>query len=713
MTARLHAPSIHRRPSGEPPPLPHAGGRRGWWFITAAFVAVALWFLITVIGGEASWLASFDAWLLDLVNAGSLAGLARALQRALNPFAIGALTVIVLVGLLVFRRIRILVLVGVSLVLADLFIIGMQRAISAPRPYDVVIRGSWSGYASPSTPLSHLTILLVGAVLGFAPPGHVRRVSGAVVGAALAAVVLAGVALNTDYPSPATGSVVFAAAVVVAMLWRFAPDAVAPVRYGHGTSAHLDLGGPRGEAIRTAVADQLGLVVTEVEPFGLAGSGGSSPMRLHLDGDQANGDLAAVFAKLFSAQHVRADRDYKLIRALMYGRLEDERPFTNVQRLVEHEDYLMRVFGDAGAPVVRSYGFVEITPGREYMLVTDFAANAREIGDERVDVDDAVIDDGLRTIRVLWDAGLAHRDVKPANLLVADGRIVLIDLGFAQIRPTPWRQAVDLANMCLCLAARSDARRVYDAALKYFTPDDLAEGFAATKGLTVPTQLQSVLKADGRDLIGEFCSLAPPRDPIPIQRWSVRRIGLLVGVLAGLVAVLAAASTVFFSYDPAQVREPECATSTPVLLFGQAVPTARYVPCVSALPLAWSVKSTKAQDGKGSFTLDAAALGTASFALHESCNAAGEEIDSPVPNEGVTARLQPSNPKKATLWLQYRGGCVKVDLKTEEPSVDELLGAVTQGTDTLPRVVRLIDRARLDEAARERTDGRSDRLTRV
>src|SRR4029434_3667867 len=107
--------------------------------------------------------------------------------------------------------------------------------------------------------------------------------------------------------------------------------------------------------------------------------------------------------------------------------------------------------------------------GRAYRRGTDSADNAREIGDERVDVDDAVIHDGLRTIRVLWDSGLAHRDVKPANLLVADGRIVLIDLGFAQIRPTPWRQAVDLANMCLCLAARTDARRVYDAALRYFT----------------------------------------------------------------------------------------------------------------------------------------------------------------------------------------------------------------------------------------------------
>jgi tRNA A-37 threonylcarbamoyl transferase component Bud32 len=56
---------------------------------------------------------------------------------------------------------------------------------------------------------------------------------------------------------------------------------------------------------------------------------------------------------------------------------------------------------------------------------------------------------------------LAHRDVKPANLLVRDGRMLLIDVAFVQAHPSPWRQAVDLANMMLCLALRSDPELVY------------------------------------------------------------------------------------------------------------------------------------------------------------------------------------------------------------------------------------------------------------
>ena len=56
---------------------------------------------------------------------------------------------------------------------------------------------------------------------------------------------------------------------------------------------------------------------------------------------------------------------------------------------------------------------MELTPEREYLLVTEFFDGAIELGD--AEVDDAVIDEGLQIIRKLWDAGLAHRDIKPAQ----------------------------------------------------------------------------------------------------------------------------------------------------------------------------------------------------------------------------------------------------------------------------------------------------------
>ena len=145
------------------------------------------------------------------------------------------------------------------------------------------------------------------------------------------------------------------------------------------------------------------------------------------------------------------------------------------------------------SPTAAPLGIVELTPEREYLLVTEFFDGAVEIGD--AEVDDQIIDEGLALVRRLWDAGLAHRDIKPANLLVQDGHLVVIDVAFAQVRPSPWREAVDLANMMLVLAVRTDAERVYQRALAYFTPDEIAEAFAAARGIASPTQLRAVDEA--------------------------------------------------------------------------------------------------------------------------------------------------------------------------------------------------------------------------
>ena len=201
-----------------------------------------------------------------------------------------------------------------------------------------------------------------------------------------------------------------------------------------------------------------------------------------------------------------------------------------MRRLAQYEDYALRLLQDIGVAAATPYGIVEITPEREYMLVTEYFDGAVEIGE--AEVDDDLIDQGLLLIRKLWDAGVAHRDIKPGNLMVRDGELLLIDVAFVQVRPSPWRQAVDLGNMMLVLAVRADPERVYRRALRYFTPAELAEAFAATRGVASPTQLRAFMKRDPRDLLGEFRTLAPQRQPIVLQRWSARRVTLAAALLA-------------------------------------------------------------------------------------------------------------------------------------------------------------------------------------
>jgi hypothetical protein len=84
----------------------------------------------------------------------------------------------------------------------------------------------------------------------------------------------------------------------------------------------------------------------------------------------------------------------------------------------------------------------------------------------------------------------------------------------------------------LCLSLRSSPERVYRRALGLFSVEEISEGFAAARGLALPSQLRRMLREQGQDLHAEFLRLLPERPhPIRIQRWSVRRVGLLLLVV--------------------------------------------------------------------------------------------------------------------------------------------------------------------------------------
>jgi tRNA A-37 threonylcarbamoyl transferase component Bud32 len=407
----------------------------------------------------------------------------------------------------------------------------------------VEILGSWAGFSMPSLPMTVLSAFLVSMAYSLVPAGRHRTNAKWTIAGLLLLTALSRLYLAQDHPTDVLAGVIFGVAVPLAAFRLLTPNDVYPVQYRRGRTAHLDVTGARGEAIVRALHDQLGLIAGEVKPFGLAGSGGSTPLRVTVKGDPDT----YVFAKLYAVTHVRSDRWYKLGRTLLYGRLEDEKPYHSVRRLVQYEDYVLRLMSDAGLPVAHPLGIVEITPEREYLLVTEFFDGACEIGE--ADVDDGIIDQGLSVVRRMWEIGLAHRDIKPANLMVRDGTLFVIDTAFAEVRPSPWRQAVDLANMMLVLALRTSAEQVYRRAKRQFSDEEIAEAFAATRGLTMPSQLRRMLRQQGRDLHGDFLRLLPYRlPPIPIQRWTWRRVVLTIAALVtGFLAALMIVGTVLGS----------------------------------------------------------------------------------------------------------------------------------------------------------------------
>jgi tRNA A-37 threonylcarbamoyl transferase component Bud32 len=540
---RISRAGRRRRPSGEAPPLPRTLNRSGRLWLIGTGAILLLWAGVVINQRTAVRVLELDhavvAWVAGMRN-DLLTNVMQAGHALGSRWTIRILFWTTVVALVVLRRFRhLFVFLGATLAVTA--ISGLFAYLFVwPRPLGVEILGDWSGFANPSRPVAVLTATLMGMLYSLAPTGRLRRLGKPVIAAVVAAASFSYVYLAVNSPSDLVIGAIIGVTIPLLAFRLLTPNEVFPVTYHRGSSAHLDVGGRRGQAIHRALEDQLGVQVAEIKPFGLSGSAGSTPLQVRVKGEPESW----LFAKLYAGSHLRSDRWYKLGRTLLYGRLEDEKPFNTVRRLVQQEDYALRLMHGAGVRSPEPFGIVEITPEREYMVVTEFFTDAQEIGDIE-EVDDGVIDDGLRIIRRLWDAGLAHRDIKPANLLVRDGRVHLIDVFFAEVRPSPWRQAVDLANMMLVLATRSSPEQVYRRARLQFNDEEIAEAFAATSGITMPSQLRKTMRDQGRDLHAEFLRLLPEwPPPIAIQRWSLRRVGLMAGVvLLVLLALLTALSS--------------------------------------------------------------------------------------------------------------------------------------------------------------------------
>jgi membrane-associated phospholipid phosphatase len=271
--------------------LPHHLQTTGVGWLVAALVLVVLSVLVFAGGlqGLAVDITVVDAavlrWLAGLQAPGLLAAM-QALAALGSYVAITVLLWGLLLALLVLRRLRQLLVVLVAWILQG-FIIQYLLAplVQRPRPFGVELRGDWYAWALPSEQLAALVVALVGILYGLVPEGRWRQTGKWIATVLVALIAVAHLYLGVEAPTDILVGVALGVAIPLLGVRWFAPSQVFPITYRRGRSAHLDVGGARGHAIRQALQDQLGLVVAEVEPFGLAGSAGFIPLRITVKGD--------------------------------------------------------------------------------------------------------------------------------------------------------------------------------------------------------------------------------------------------------------------------------------------------------------------------------------------------------------------------------------------------------------------------------------------
>jgi hypothetical protein len=262
--------------------------------------------------------------------------------------------------------------------------------------------------------------------------------------------------------------------------------------------------------------------------------------------------------------------------------------------------------------------------------------------------------------------------------------------------------------MMLCLALRSSPELVYRRALQYFTVEEITEGFAAARGLALPSQLRHLLRAQGRDLHAEFIRLLPsPPQPVRIQRWSARRIGVWAAILT--LAVLAALNTkvVFNNRDAVQtplgVKAVGCGDLEPLWLMAQSVPSASLIPCLQLVPVDWKVAEVTVNNGRSVITLNHDRAGKAAMVvrLTAACDLTGAtEVTSEQQGARRYLRVDRTSTEfSATRAYTFPGGCVTQRFRAAGPSAFRL-------SDTASTEFGFLTRQQLGQALSQRSHGR-------
>jgi hypothetical protein len=258
-------------------------------------------------------------------------------------------------------------------------------------------------------------------------------------------------------------------------------------------------------------------------------------------------------------------------------------------------------------------------------------------------------------------------------------------------------------------SGRSGAQQVYERAVLQFTIEEISEAFAAARGLALPSQLRRALRADARDVHGDFLRRLPePPRPIRVQRWTMRRVAV-ASLAVGVVVLLALNWARLFSNDntrtPVNV-EARCDAMEPMWLQAQAVQTAELVPCVASLPVGWSFGLLTVNNGRSTITVDHDRAGAKAIDLRfaAACDVSGAtEVSADVPGARRFERRDTDGTQPVLTWYEvFAGGCSTVRLSSDV-AAPEVLDEITAQAG---QVISYVTRDDLARALDDRSDGR-------
>ena len=191
-----------RRPSGEPPALPHELGRSGKFLLLMLLyfvLALTGFLLFPPLEGFFERLDHGRQVRITELRGPGLTRVMLVVNGLASSWTIRVLRWGVILGLVVFRRWRHLLVFLGAIILTEIVAYNASTVIARPRPLGIEILTGWQGYSMPSRPVAGLAVSAVGATYALIVTGRPRSIAKWVVGVVLGILVFARVYLGVDH----------------------------------------------------------------------------------------------------------------------------------------------------------------------------------------------------------------------------------------------------------------------------------------------------------------------------------------------------------------------------------------------------------------------------------------------------------------------------------------------------------------------------------
>jgi tRNA A-37 threonylcarbamoyl transferase component Bud32 len=238
-------------------------------------------------------------------------------------------------------------------------------------------------------------------------------------------------------------------ATIIALLSGWAAGAAVIVLLGAPSQR------PTGQSIAAGLA-AVGQPLAKLEQASLDARGSTPYFGTAPDGSK-------LFVKALGADERSADLLFRIYRRLQPRDLGDEKPDSSLRRAVEHEALVSLAANGMGVRTPRVAAFATADPAG-FVLAYD-AIEGRSL--DRLEPDeltDDVLDLVWTQLRILRSHRVAHRDLRLANVFLADdGAAWIIDFGFSELAASDLLLATDLAELTASLATAVGADRALAA----------------------------------------------------------------------------------------------------------------------------------------------------------------------------------------------------------------------------------------------------------